>query len=173
MIRNYYTDSFKSGTVVTPSDTLLIDGRTKASIPQGAWKEYNLYIANSPSSSPVTTTNDNTIVSSSTNVGLASPNVQIKAGMRVTGGTLPAAGVLISSVTDASNYILATASSIAANSTLTYSYDSESSLKVHTINDEAIIFKNPLQGVVLPVSVVQVYDTDTSGGVQHNLIALS
>ena len=37
------------------------------------------------------------------NVGLASPNTEIKAGMRVTGGTLPAAGVLIASVTDNSN----------------------------------------------------------------------
>ena len=30
MIRNYYTDSYKSAIAVTPSDTLLIDGRTKA-----------------------------------------------------------------------------------------------------------------------------------------------
>ena len=29
MIRNYYTDSYKSGLAVTPSDTLLLDGRTK------------------------------------------------------------------------------------------------------------------------------------------------
>ena len=41
MIRNYYTDSFKEGRVVTASDTLLIDGRLQASTPQGVWKEYN------------------------------------------------------------------------------------------------------------------------------------
>ena len=44
MIRNYYTDSYKSGITVTPSDTLLLDGRTKSTTPQGAWKEYNIYI---------------------------------------------------------------------------------------------------------------------------------
>ena len=110
MIRNYYTDSYKSGISVTPSDTLLLDGRTKATTPQGAWKEYNIYIGNSPSTLPVTTTSDNTVVSNSANVGLASPNAQVKAGMRVTGGTLPAAGVLIASVTNSSNYVLASAS---------------------------------------------------------------
>ena len=172
MIRNYYTDSYKSGIAVTPSDTLLLDGRTKATTPQGAWKEYNIYIGNSPSTLPVTTTNNNSVVSSSTNVALASPNAQVKAGMRVTGGTLPAAGVLIASVTNSSNYVLASAQSIAANSTLTYSYDSEAKIKVHTINNEVIEFVNPIQGSILPVSVVQVYSTDTGGGIS-NLVALS
>ena len=172
MIRNYYTDSYKSGITVTPSDTLLLDGRTKSTTPQGAWKEYNIYIGNSPSTLPVTTTSDNTVVSNSTNVGLASPNAQVKAGMRVTGGTLPAAGVLIASVTDSSNYVLASSQSIAVNSTLTYSYDSEAKIKVHTINNEVIEFVNPIQGSILPVSVVQVYATDTTGGVS-DLVALS
>ena len=172
MIRNYYTDSYKSAIPVTPSDTLLIDGRAKATTPQGAWVQYNLYIGNSPSTLPVTTTSDNTIVSNATAVGLASPNPLIKSGMRVTGGTLPAAGVLIASVTNVSNYVLATAQSIAANSTLTYSYDSESKIKVHTINNEVIEFVNPIQGSILPVSIVQVYATDTEGGIS-NLVALS
>ena len=172
MIRNYYTDSYKSGIPVTPSDTLLLDGRAKATTPQGAWLQYNLYIGNSPSSLPVTTTSDNLVVANSANVGLASPNAQVKAGMRVTGGTLPAAGVLIASVTNASNYVLATASSIAADSTLTYSYDTEASIKVHTINNEVVTFVKPAQGFVLPVSVVMVYATDTGGGIS-NLIALS
>ena len=172
MIRNYYTDSYKSGIVVTPSDTLLLDGRVKANTPQSAWKQYNLFIGNSPTTLPVTTTGDNLVVSNSANVGLASPNPQIKAGMRVTGGTLPAAGVLIASVTNASNYVLAAASSIAADSTLTYSYDTEATLKVHTVNDEVVTFVKPAQGFVLPVSVVQVYATDTAGGIS-DLIALS
>jgi hypothetical protein len=172
MIRNYYTDSYKSAIPVTPSDTLLIDGRAKATTPQGAWVQYNLYIGNSPSTLPVTTTSDNTIVSNATAVGLASPNPLIKAGMRVTGGTLPAAGVLIASVTNVSNYVLATAQSIAADSTLTYSYDSESKVKVHTINNEVIEFVNPIQGSILPVSIVQVYATDTAGGIS-DLVALS
>ena len=173
MIRNYYTDSYKSGISVTPSDTLLLDGRTKATTPQGSWKQYNLFIGNSPTTLPVTTTVNNNTVSNSTNVGLKSPNPQIKAGMRVTGGTLPAAGVLIASVTDASNYVLASASSIAADSTLTYSYDTEATLKVHTINDEVVTFVKPAQGFVLPVSVVQVYATGTGGGMDIDLIALS
>jgi hypothetical protein len=172
MIRNYYTDSYKSGIPVTPSDTLLLDGRTKATTPQGAWLQYNLYIGNSPATLPITTTSDNLIVTNSVNVGLASPNAQIKAGMRVTGGTLPAAGVLIASITNASNYVLATASSIAADSTLTYSYDTEASIKVHTINNEVVTFVKPAQGFVLPVSVVMVYATDTGGGIS-DLIALS
>ena len=172
MIRNYYTDSYKSGITVTPSDTLLLDGKTKATTPQGAWKEYNIYVGDSPSTLPSTTTSNNTVVSNSANVGLASPNAQIKAGMRVTGGTLPAAGVLIASVTNSSNYVLAAASSIAANSTLTYSYDSEAKIKVHTINNEVITFVKPAQGFVLPVSVVQVYAAGTEGGIS-DLVALS
>jgi len=172
MIRNYYTDSYKSGISVTPSDTLLLDGRTKATTPQGSWKQYNLFIGNSPATLPVTTTVNNNTVSNSTSVGLKSPNAQIKAGMRVTGGTLPTAGVLIASITNSSNYVLASASSIAADSTLTYSYDAEASLKVHTIDDEVVTFVKPAQGFVLPVSVVQVYATGTEGGVV-DLIALS
>jgi hypothetical protein len=172
MIRNYYTDSYKSAIPVTPSDTLLIDGRTKSTTPQGAWVQYNIYVGNSPSSLPATTTSNNSVVSNSTNVGLASPNPLIKAGMRVTGGTLPAAGILIASVTDSSNYVLASSQSIAVNSTLTYSYDSEAKIKVHTINNEVIEFVNPIQGSILPVSVVQVYATDTAGGIS-DLVALS
>ena len=53
MIRNYYTDSFKEAKIVTASDANLLDGRVQASIPQGAWKEYNLYIGTSPASSTV------------------------------------------------------------------------------------------------------------------------
>ena len=177
MIRNYYTDSYKSGIAVTISggnlsDDNLLDGRAKATTPQGAWKEYNIYIGDSPTTLPVTTTSNNTVVSNSTNVGLASPNAQVKAGMRVTGGTLPAAGVEIESITNASNYVLKTASSIAADSTLTYSYDSEAKIKVHTINNEVITFVKPAQGFVLPVSVVQVYATGTEGGIS-DLVALS
>lgn len=172
MIRNYYTDSYMSAIPVTPSDTLLLDGRIKATTPQGAWKQYNIYIGNSPSTLPVTTTNNNTVVTNATAVGLASPNPLIKAGMRVTGGTLPAAGVLIATIVDASNYTLASAQNIAADSALTYSYDTEAILKVHTVNDEIVTFVKPAQGFVLPVSVVQVYSTGTGGGVT-DLIALS
>jgi len=172
MIRNYYTDSYKSAIAVTPSDTLLIDGRTKATTPIGSWKQYNLYIGNSPTTLPVTTTANNNTVSNSVNVSLKSPNPQIKVGMRVTGAGLPDAGLLVATVVDASNYTLSQADSIAADATLTYSYDTEASIKVHTINDEVITFTKPAQGFVLPVSVVQVYSTGTSGGVV-DIVALS
>jgi hypothetical protein len=172
MIRNYYTEAYKSAIPVTASDTLLIDGRTKADIPQGAWKEYNLYIGNSPATLPVTETTDNLVVTTSANVGLASPNPLIKVGMRVTGGTLPAAGVLIATITDASNYVLATSQSIAVDTTLSYSYDVEATVKVLTVENETITFTNPIQGQILPVSVVQVFATDTGGGVT-DIVALS
>ena len=172
MIRNYYTEAYKSAIVATPSDTLLIDGRTKAEVPQGAWKEYNLYIGDSPATLPVTTTIDNTIVSNSTNVGLKSPNPLIKAGMLVKGTGLPDAGLTIASVTDASNYVLSASDSIAADATLTYTYAASAKLKVLTVENQAITFDNPIKGEILPVSVVQVYSTGTEGGVE-NLIALS
>ena len=172
MIRNYYTEAYKSAIPVAPSDTLLIDGRTIADIPQGAWKEYNLYIGNSPATLPVTTTTDNLVVTTSNNVGLATPNPFIKAGMRVSGGTLPAAGVIIASVTDASNYVVTGTPSIAADTTLTYSYDVEATIKVLTVENETITFTNPIQGQILPVSVVQVFATDTVGGVA-DIVALS
>jgi hypothetical protein len=172
MIRNYYTEAYKSAIVATPSDTLLIDGRTKAEVPQGAWKEYNLYIGDSPATLPVTTTTDNTIVSNSTNVGLKSPNPLIKAGMLVKGTGLPDAGLTIASVTDASNYVLSASDSIAADATLTYTYAASAKLKVLTVENQAITFDNPIKGEILPVSVVQVYATGTEGGVE-NLVALS
>ncbi len=172
MIRNYYTEAYKSAIVATPSDTLLIDGRTKAEVPQGAWKEYNLYIGDSPATLPVTTTTDNTIVSNSTNVGLKSPNPLIKAGMLVKGTGLPDAGLTIASVTDASNYVLSASDTIAADATLTYTYAASAKLKVLTVENQAITFDNPIKGEILPVSVVQVYATGTEGGVE-NLVALS
>ena len=101
MIRNYYTEAYSSAIVPSTSDTLLIDGRTKAEVPQGAWKQYNIYIGDSPASLPVTTTTDNSAVNASANVGLKSPNPLIKVGMIVKGAGLPDAGLAIASVTDA------------------------------------------------------------------------
>jgi hypothetical protein len=167
MIRNYYTEAYSSAVVPSVSDTLLIDGRTKAEVPQGAWKQYNIYVGDSPASLPVTTTTDNNTVTNSTNVGLKSPNPLIKAGMIVKGTGLP-----VASVTDASNYVLASADSIAADATLTYTYAASAKIKVLTVNNEQITFNNPIKGEILPVSVVQVYSTGTEGGVE-NLVALS
>jgi hypothetical protein len=143
---------------------------TYSAINQSSWKEYNLYIANSPSTLPVTTTTDNLIVSTSVNVGLASANPLIKAGMYVKGTGLPAAGIEIASVTSATAYILDSAQSIAANATLTYTYITEASVSVLTADNKTLTFARPAEGFVLPVSVVQV--TAATGGVENNLIAL-
>mgnify|MGYP003151770855 CR=1 FL=1 len=172
MIRNYYTEAYSSAVSPSVSDTLLIDGRTKADIPQGAWKQYNLYVGDSPATLPVTTTTDNNAVTNSTNVSLKSPNPLIKAGMLVKGTGLPTAGLTIASVTDASNYVLSAADTIAADATLTYTYAASAKLKVLTVNNETITLHNPVKGEILPVSVVQVFATGTEGGVE-NLVALS
>ena len=139
-------------------------------INQNSWKEYNLYIADSPSISPVTTTTDNLVVTASVNVGLASANPLIKAGMFVKGTGLPAAGIEIASVTSATAYVLDTAQSIAADATLTYIYTVEPSVSVLTADNRTLTFTSPAEGFVLPVSVVQV--TAAAGGVENNLIAL-
>lgn len=139
-------------------------------INQNSWKEYNLYIADSPSISPVTTTTDNLVVTASVNVGLASANPLIKAGMFVKGTGLPAAGIEIASVTSATAYVLDTAQSIAADATLTYIYTVEPSVSVLTADNRTLTFTSPAEGFVLPVSVVQV--TAATGGVENNLIAL-
>ena len=172
MIRNYYTEAYSSAIVPSVSDTLLIDGRTKSETPQGSWKQYNIYVGDSPASLPVTTTTDNNTVTNSANLGLKSPNPLIKAGMIVKGTGLPDAGLAIASVTDASNYVLASADTIAADATLTYTYAVSAKIKVLTVNNEAVTFNNPIKGEILPVSVVQVYATGTEGGVE-NLVALS
>jgi len=139
-------------------------------INQNSWKEYNLYIADSPSISPVTTTTDNLVVTASVNVGLASANPLIKAGMFVKGTGLPAAGIEIASVTSATAYVLDTAQSIAADATLTYIYTVEPSVSVLTADNRTLTFTSPAEGFVLPVSVVQV--TAAAGGIENNLIAL-
>ena len=160
-------------TTVTLNTSIVMDAGqvlTFFTVNQNSWKEYNLYIADSPSTLPVTTTTDNLVVTTSNNIGLASPNPLIKAGMRVTGGTLPAAGVIIASITDASNYVVTGTPSIVVNSTLTYSYDVEASVSVLTADNRTLTFTSPAEGFVLPVSVVQV--TAAVGGIENNLIAL-
>ena len=92
--------------------------------------------------------------------------------MLVKGTGLPTAGLTIASVTDASNYVLSAADTIAADATLTYTYAASAKLKVLTVNNETITFHNPVKGEILPVSVVQVFATGTEGGVE-NLVALS
>ena len=160
-------------TTVTLNTSIVMDAGqvlTFFTVNQNSWKEYNLYIADSPSISPVTTTTDNLVVTASVNVGLASANPLIKAGMFVKGTGLPAAGIEIASVTSATAYVLDTAQSIAADATLTYIYTVEPSVSVLTADNRTLTFTSPAEGFVLPVSVVQV--TAAAGGIENNLIAL-
>ena len=169
MIRNYYTDSYKSGITVTPSDANLLDGRVQADIPQGAWKEYNLYIGTTGS---VVTTNDND-ASTNTTLVLRSPNTDIKIGMFVTGVGVPN-DCKITNVVIALGTMTITVDktlSIAADILLTYGFPDQNSIKVRTIENNTVTFYNPPQGEILPVSVVQVFATETNN--ISGLIALS
>ena len=86
------------------------------------------------------------------------------------GGTGVPAGTKIATVTNSSNFIFDQAVSIAADVTLTYSFDVLPSVSVLTTDNTTSTFTNPAQGFVLPVSVVQI--TGVAGGLT-NLIALN
>ena len=173
MIRNYYTDSYKSGITATPSTTLLLDGRLKASTPQGAWKQYNLYIGTSPiqgnNFGSITSATANAATSPSKTVTYKVSNPYIQPGMNVfKEGAL--IGV-VDTITNSTTFELVNglAANIAADAVLTFSFSVLPSVSVLTVDNETVTFTSPAQGFVLPVSVVQV--TAVAGGVA-NLIAL-
>ena len=169
MIRNYYTDSFKEGRVVTASDTLLIDGKTQASTPQSVWKEYNLYIGTTGS---VVTTNDNDASTNGT-LTLRAPNTSIKIGMFVAGAGVPNDCKITNVVITLGTMAITVDKTlgIAADILLTYGFPDENSVRVRTIDNDTVTFYNPPQGEILPVSVVQVFATGTNN--ISGLIALS
>jgi len=169
MIRNYYTDAFKSARIVTPSNTLLIDGKPQASTPQSVWGEYNLYIGGTGS---VVTTNDNDASTNGTLI-LRVPNADIRVNMFVTGVGVPN-DCKITSIAIALGTMTITLDktlSIAADILLTYGFTSENSIRVRTIDNDIVTFYNPPQGEVLQVSVVQVFVTGTNN--MSGLVALS
>jgi|TARA_R100000541_G_scaffold28638_1_gene37932 hypothetical protein len=169
MIRNYYTDSYKEGRVVTASDTLLIDGKPQASTPQSVWKEYNLYIGTTGS---VVTTNDND-ASTNSALTLRAPNRNIKIGMFVAGAGVPNDCKITNIVVTLGTMVITVDKTlgIAADILLTYSFPEENSIRVRTINNDTVTFYNPIQGEILPVSVVQVFTTGTNN--ISGLVALS
>mgnify|MGYP003626656360 FL=1 len=161
-----------TSTTVTLSKPIQMDAGkalTFFHINQNSWKEYNLFIGTSPGSdgSSITTSNNN--ASTNTALVLKSPNTKIQVGMNV-GGTGVPAGTKIATVTNSSNFIFDQAVSIAADVTLTYSFDVLPSVSVLTTDNTTSTFTNPAQGFVLPVSVVQI--TGVAGGLT-NLIALN
>jgi len=172
MIRNYYTEAFKTGIGVTPSDTLLIDGRTKAQTPQGSWKEYVLYIGEAPGLVSVTAT-AHAVANNVAVVTFSPPNPNIKPGMSV-GGAEGLTTQTVSTVDSDTQITLSanTGAAIPEGTVLTFSYTDLNSIKVTTIDNNDITFKNIQPGFVLPVSVVQVHSTGTGGGL-GSIIALS
>jgi len=177
MIRNYYTDAFKSGIPVTPSDTLLLDGRTKATTPISYWEEYNIYIGTSPVQQDNfggnTSATSNVANTGQAIVTIKVDNPRIQAKMTVHGTNVPS-GATVLSVQNSKQFTLSAniTTQITDGTVLTFSFAVIPSIKVHTINDEVITFSNPVAGSILPVSVVQVYETDTEGGIT-DLVALS
>jgi len=172
MIRNYYQEVFKTGVGVTPSDTLLIDGRLKSTAPQGSWKQYALYIGEAPGLVPVTVT-AHAVANSATVVTFSPPNPNIKVGMSV-GGSVGLTTQTVSSVDSATQITLnaATGAAIPEGTIITFSYSELNTLKVTTIDNDEVTFKNIRPGFVLPLSVVQVHATGTGGGLS-SIIALS
>ena len=173
MIRNYFTDAFKTGVAVTTSDTLLIDGRVKALTPQSDWQQYVLYVGEAPGLVPVTVTAHASPAANQSIITFSPANPNIKPGMSVGG----AAGLTTQTVStvDSSTQITLSGNivgSIAEGTVLTFSYAVINTLKVTTIDDDEVIFTNIQPGFVLPLSVVQVHSTGTGGGVA-SMIALS
>ena len=92
---------------------------TVGSFLEGEFTDY-VKVSNVASSVESTTSSDNTAGGSTTALVLVTGNANIKVGMIVTGGGLPA-GVTIDTVTNANNFVLSSAQNIPINSSLTYS----------------------------------------------------
>tara|TARA_R110000850_G_scaffold264737_2_gene394012 strand:+ start:261 stop:2060 length:1800 start_codon:yes stop_codon:yes gene_type:complete len=163
ILANTVLDYSADGLTFTLSSPITFSAATEityAALNQSSWKEYNLYIGSSPGQ---VTTNDNN-ASTDGNLILKSPNPAIKVNMFV-GGTGVPADCKITSVTTALGTMTLTVDktlAIAANIALTYSFPNENSIRVGTINDNVLTFRNPVQGSILPVSVVQVFSTGTN-----------
>jgi hypothetical protein len=162
MIRNYYTEAFKNGIAPSLVGGQLIDGRVQANIPQGAWKEYCLYIGSSPapflgSGGGVAITGIGTGVD--LGVGKVTPDMLV---YNTTQNNL-FIGV-VGTVNDPGDFTLNAniPVAIAANDVLTFVYPDAPSISVLTIDNQTVTITNPAQGFVLPLSVVQI--TNTSNG---------
>ena len=158
-VLNYSGDGL-SYTLSSPITFSAATQITYAALNQSSWKEYNLYIGSSPGQ--VITNNNN--ASTNTSLVLKSPDPDIKVNMFVGGVGVPANCKItaISTVLGTMTITVDKTLSIAANIALTYSFESSSTIRVGTINDNVLTFTNPLQGTILPVSVVQVYSTGTN-----------
>ena len=177
MIRNYYTDAFKSAIPVVVSDDNLLDGRARATTPRSYWKEYNIYVGTAPVQQDNfggnTSATSNVANTGQAIVTIKIDNPRIQEEMTVHGTNVPS-GATVLSVQNSKQFTLSAdiTTQIADGTVLTFAFAAIPTLKVHTVDDEVITFSNVIAGTVLPVSAVQVYATDTGGGVT-DLVALS
>ena len=148
--------------IATPSDTLLIDGRLIASTPQGAWVSYGIMIGKVPSN-PATTVVANVAAQSQAIITWNLPNIDVAAGMYVQGVGVPSNTTVVSltstSATLSNN--LATGG-VAANAVLTFTYGTVNTIKVKTIDNVDVIIENPVENLLLPLQVAQVFATGTA-----------
>ncbi len=163
-------------TTVTLSKTVTMQAGqvlTFFNVNQNSWKEYSLYIGQSPEQG----NNFGSITSGTANAANAAQNqitVKVSNPYVQVGMTVYDDGVqigVIATVTNSTTFVLAgaLAADVVADSILTFSFTVLPSVSVLTIDNKTVTFTNPAQGFVLPVSVVQI--TSVAGGIA-NLIAL-
>ena len=139
--------------------------------------QYNVYIGTSPVQQDNfggnTSATANEVATGQPVVTIKVDNPRIQPGMTVHGTNIPA-GATVLSVQNSKQFNLSVniATLVANDTVLTFSFSVLPAIKVHTINNEVVTFTNPVEGSILPVSVVQVYATDTQGGIT-NIVALS
>ena len=114
-----YQPTINNNTYVFNQGTGQNEIPTVGSFLEGEFTDY-VKVLNVASSVESTTSSDNTAGGSTTALVLVTGNANIKVGMIVTGGGLPA-GVTITTVTDSQNFVLSSTQNIPINSSLTYS----------------------------------------------------
>tara|TARA_R110002012_G_scaffold64326_2_gene169140 strand:+ start:166 stop:924 length:759 start_codon:yes stop_codon:yes gene_type:complete len=144
------------------------------SVNQNSWKEYSLYIGQSPEQGnnfgSITSGTANTAAAAQNIITVKVSNPYVQVGMTVYDDGVQIG--VIATVTNSTTFVLAgaLAAEVVANSILTFSFTVLPSVSVLTIDNQTLTFTNPAQGFVLPVSIVQV--TNVAGGLT-NLIALN
>tara|TARA_R110000764_G_scaffold92674_2_gene176058 strand:+ start:122 stop:631 length:510 start_codon:yes stop_codon:yes gene_type:complete len=142
---------------VVPSNTLLIDGRTLASTPQGAWKSYNIIIGDVPATPTATTVISNAVSNGVTALTWSQPNAYIKAGMHVSGVGIATGSTVVSATTTTAVLSIITSSAITQGTILSFGYPTISDVKVTTINNVTLVITNPPVNQLLPLQVAQVW----------------
>ena len=164
----------KNFTLSAPVSVGLNAALTYSVLNQSSWKEYNLFIGESP----LQQNNFGSITSATANAASAAQktvtwkisNPYVKAGMTAFDDGVSLG--LVDSINSSTSLELVTnvpGGGIADASILTFSYTVLPSVTVTTIDNKQLTFTNPAQGFVLPVSVVQV--NSVAGGVS-GLLAL-